>query len=114
MLNENFRVFFQENAAVEPRLGHGRFLPNPFQLIIHESSYNSTLYITRTERVATHTHLSLDKGEYLVQSSKLLLALDSALVLGIGPQSVPIIIQETLANPITVNPDRNMKNSVHS
>jgi hypothetical protein len=32
------------NSAIVPRLGHDRFLQNPFQLTVQESSYHSTLY----------------------------------------------------------------------
>jgi hypothetical protein len=30
-------------------LGHDRFLPNPFQFIVHQSSNHSTLYSADTE-----------------------------------------------------------------
>jgi hypothetical protein len=35
----------QANDRILSQLGHGRFLQNPLQFIIHLSSYDSTLYI---------------------------------------------------------------------
>jgi hypothetical protein len=53
---EDFRGFLQPlqaNAEIICRLGHDRFLPNPFQFVIHQSSHYSTLYIVcNTERIA--------------------------------------------------------------
>jgi hypothetical protein len=39
-----FPQSFQANSGIVPRLCHCRFLPNTFQLIIHQSSYRSMLY----------------------------------------------------------------------
>jgi hypothetical protein len=36
--------FLQEDAGAVPPLSHDRFLPNPFQIINHRSSYYFTLY----------------------------------------------------------------------
>jgi hypothetical protein len=40
----SFPQFLQANAGRVPKIGHGRFLPNPFEFIIHLSPYHSTLY----------------------------------------------------------------------
>jgi hypothetical protein len=37
-------IFVQKNAGVIPRLSPDRFLPNTFQVIIHQSFYHTTLY----------------------------------------------------------------------
>jgi hypothetical protein len=42
----------QANAGIVPCLGHEHFLPNPFKIIIHLSSIQSTLYGRNTRSVA--------------------------------------------------------------
>jgi hypothetical protein len=45
--SEIFRGFplsFRANAGIVPKFGHDRIVPNPFQFIIYQSSYHSTLY----------------------------------------------------------------------
>jgi hypothetical protein len=53
ILAEDFRDFpqsLQENSGMVPRLGHDRFLPNPFRyIIIHLLSCHPTLYGLDTE-----------------------------------------------------------------
>jgi hypothetical protein len=39
-----FPPFFQANAGTVLKLGYNRFLPHPFQLIIHTSLFHSMLY----------------------------------------------------------------------
>jgi hypothetical protein len=48
ILTEDFGDFPQSiEANVEiVKSDHGRFLPHPFEFIIHQSSYKSTLYFT--------------------------------------------------------------------
>jgi hypothetical protein len=44
ILTEVFHGFLQslhENSEILPRLDHGRFLPIPFQIIVHHSSIRS-------------------------------------------------------------------------
>jgi hypothetical protein len=38
---------YRQLLGSAPRLGYDRFLPNPFQFIIHQLSYYSTLYILK-------------------------------------------------------------------
>jgi hypothetical protein len=41
----------QPNTEIIPRLGHNRFLPNPFQFNIHLISINSRFYVRATDSV---------------------------------------------------------------
>jgi hypothetical protein len=46
-MTEGFRVFsqfLQTNAGMFPSLSHDRFVPRPFQFIIHLSLFHSTLH----------------------------------------------------------------------
>jgi hypothetical protein len=50
LFTEEFRDFSQppqENTGIITRAGYESFFPIPFQQIVHQSSYNSTLYIPR-------------------------------------------------------------------
>jgi hypothetical protein len=59
ILADGFPVFLipppQANAEMVPWLGHGGFLPNPFQFIIHLTSSHSTLYFLSSENAVTHS-----------------------------------------------------------
>jgi hypothetical protein len=65
MLTEvrGFLQSLQTNAGIVPRLGHNRFLPNPFQFIIHDSSYYPPLYSLDTERVVNTKKITTKKNE---------------------------------------------------
>jgi hypothetical protein len=41
----------QANAVIIPRIGHEYFLPNPFQLVIHRSSYHLTSHSLDTDSI---------------------------------------------------------------
>jgi hypothetical protein len=94
-----------------PRVAHDRFLLNPFQLICHVSMSLHGLNIDGVVKWPTKKIFFFWRGSYNPQDKQ-----------GLFPQrSLSGIfrvrrnrIQETLDNPVTFNPDRNMKNSVHS
>jgi hypothetical protein len=50
-----FPQSIQATTGMVPRLGHDRFLPNPFRIIIHQSSYHLTLYSLATNSVVKYT-----------------------------------------------------------
>jgi hypothetical protein len=59
-----FSSVSQDNSGIIPILGHHCFLPNYFQLIIHQSSYYSTLYILDTNSVVKLTRKKTPAKEW--------------------------------------------------
>jgi quinol-cytochrome oxidoreductase complex cytochrome b subunit len=54
-----FYSFLQTHAWLVSQLGQSRFLPDPFQFIIHWSSYHSTLYSLRHVSICPSIHPSI-------------------------------------------------------
>jgi hypothetical protein len=55
--------FLQENIVMVPRLGHHISLSNPFQFVIHERPYHSTLHNPHTANIVKYP------PNYIVTSS---------------------------------------------
>lgn len=53
-----FSQSLQENSVIEPWFYHDRLLPNPFQYIIHLSSYNPSHCSLATENVVKYPRFS--------------------------------------------------------
>jgi hypothetical protein len=51
-ISRYFPQSLQTNAGIVTRLGHDRFLPNPFQFIIHLSPSHPTLNTIDTEKTS--------------------------------------------------------------
>jgi hypothetical protein len=54
-VHHGFRQYLQPNSEILPQLNHCRFLPNPFQFIIHFSNH-STVYNLSTDTSLNNPH----------------------------------------------------------
>jgi hypothetical protein len=59
-LSHGLSESLHRNIRIVSPLGHGRFLPDPFQFIIHMSSYHRMVWFLATESVVKQIRIKTD------------------------------------------------------
>jgi hypothetical protein len=57
-------MFLQTNSGIVPQLDHDCIIPDPFQFVIHLSSYHLTVYSLAADSVVKQSSLKVKTSEY--------------------------------------------------
>jgi hypothetical protein len=101
-----FPTFLQTYAGVVPRLDHDRFLPNRFQVIIHQSSYHPTPKLSLNylrRRITNCMEQSPSDANTCLRNSLFVTGLEGSLASSHEPKQLSLIIHIHVIHVLTLN-----------